>query len=354
MRTSRLLIVFLPICCIVLVAASRTGAASAWSYGNAMTFPRGARSLGMGGVGVADLSNPVNGYYNPAALAWTSGIFLEASYNSWLDLYTYTDTRISAGKSTEKILFGGLLGFSTQSLDLDCVYSAWSPECKPVDNPNYYVTGAAAVAWRSGNREIGIGAAIKHLENTNTADYHTTVVDLGIIVTYLIETGEGYRIRPSIGISFRNIGKDIKIQRETIKEPLMLKQPQENRYGFGLDFSTPPVASATKKLGRAVPALKVVVDYDLIRGAGSSYAEGWGLGMEASLFETLFIRTGNSRDSIENSQYMNFGIGLGWQDPDNGFLLRLDFTRMDNPLADSFYRESKHDHVLGLVYGKEF
>ena len=339
---------FLSVVLLVLVVVS--GAAQS----QMLLFPRGTKNIAMGGAGAADISSPVSGYYNPAALAWTNGIFLETNYHKFLDFYSYLDTRITAGKEKDNFLYGGLLGFTAEYLVQDCMYSTYSFGCEPFDEPNYYLSAGFAAAKRAESLSAGLGIVVKELKYRSGAQYSSMAVDIGAILSWTAETEEGYKIRSTFGASARNISGDIEVESED--HEWTIDQMGESRYGLGMELSTPPAASVSKKLGRDVSAFKAQVLYDLVRGFGSNEEmEGWGVGMEVALFETLFIRVGNSKDLFALLNYMNLGLGLGWQHPARGIVLRLDYAMMEPPeTAEEFYDRDMTDHMIGLVIGKVF
>ncbi len=334
---------------LVFCIAAATGAPA---HSQVLVYSRGTRNIGMGEAGTADLAAPVNGYYNPAALAWANGVYLEASYNKLLEQLKYTDMRITAGGSKGNILFGGLVGYSSEALDIDCTYFADPVEC---DRLNYYLSGAAAVGRRMGNYSIGLGVAFKHVEEYTVA---YTSFDMGAIASWSVTTQEGYALRATIGTCLKNIGKDI----EYFSESDPIEQFRENRFGFGMDISTPPHASASRILGRDVPGVGVRVLCDQVRGSSElgfylKEASGFRFGFEASLFETLYVRTGSRSTSYtyDSIKYSYLGFGIGYRHPQNGIVARLDYARKDYPArTDEFYGENKYDHVYGLVLGKMF
>jgi hypothetical protein len=179
-------------------------------------------------------------------------------------------------------------------------------------------------------------------------------IDIGAIVEWAVEAENECRISSTIGTSFRNISGDMEIESEG--EEWSIEQMGESRYGLGFNFSAPPVDGVTKKLGREAPALTVSALYDLVRGFGSMRdTEGWGIGMEASLFETLYLRAGKSDKLFSMAKFTNLGLGLGWQHPTRGFVIRLDYAMMEPPAsAEEFWKKDMTDHVIGLVLGKVF
>ena len=47
-----------------------------YQINNATTFPRGVRTIGMGGAGAADVSGFSSGYFNPVSFAWSDAVTL--------------------------------------------------------------------------------------------------------------------------------------------------------------------------------------------------------------------------------------------------------------------------------------
>lgn len=335
-------------------------------YDNVTTFPRGVRNIGMGGAGAADISGFSSGYFNPASFAWSDAVTLGASTNDWMETREFFDTRISASyplKSTFRgadLRLGGSIALSTMSLDLGCRRTIYDPvgDCTEIDNPDYYLSGSFAAGVRRGFWELALGGTAKYLEVKTFEQYTTWAFDLGFIAAANIEGARGFRLRPRIGVSIRNLGKDIELTigntiYEPLGEPAVVEQPGEHRYGVGVDVSAPPVDGVTGKLHRGVSAVGVSIDCDVVKGDGSNDANGWAFGAEISLFEMVRVRAGKSEDVFLGKDTTTYGIGLGW---DFGrVLFQFDYARMD-PSCDTCellgIRPEKD--VFGLVVGGRF
>jgi hypothetical protein len=329
---------------------------------NVTTFPRGVRNIGMGGTGAADISGFSGGYFNPASFAWSDAVVLGASTNDFMQYREFVDTRLSAGYPFKgafrgaALRLGGSLAYSTESFDFGCSRTIYRPvgECPEMDNPDYYLSGSLAAGVKRGIWELGLGGTAKHLEVKSFGRYAMWAFDLGFIAAADIERANGFRLRPRIGASVRNLGKDIDLTGDdTIYRPSMIEQPGEHRYGFGIDVSSPPVDAMTERLHRGVPALGVSIDYDIVKGDGSNDADGWAFGAEVSFFEMVRVRAGKSDDVFLGAECATYGIGLGW---DFGHVLvQLDYARID-PSCDACGLLGIHPEsdAFGLVLGGRF
>lgn len=338
--------IILLVCCVIVALETPL-------YAQVVIYPRGVRNIGMGTAGVADLRNPVNGYYNPAALAWSNGIFIESSYNKYLDVMKYSDLRISIGRSNGDILFGGLLGYSSELVGEDCHMQGGGIECEKFEDKNYYISGGTALGRRIGNYSVGVGVAVKHLDHYG---YTSTVVDVGTIGAWSVETEDGYKFSSILGASVRNVGKDFEVESD-FGGAFILEQFGESRVGIGINILTPVTSSASKTLGRKVSAIGIGVLFDVIKGFGSNQTTGAAFGTEVSIFETIFMRAGSHNEGTipYNMQYINLGFGIGWRHPEHAIMIRLDYARVDYPRStDYFYDENKYDHILGFILGKVF
>jgi hypothetical protein len=322
---------------------------------NATTFPRGVRNIGMGGAGAADISGFSTGYFNPASLAWSDAVTLGASMNGWMELLECTDTRLSAGyplKGTiggAELRLGGSLAYSTESIDLGPSRTIYEPEgthSMEMDNPDYYLSGSFAARAKRGIWELGLGGTAKYLEVKGFWHYTTWAFDLGFIAAADFKQANGLGLRPRVGASIRNLGKDIDPTRG-------IQQPGEHRYGIGIDVFAPPVDAVTGKLRRNISALGLSIGYDIVEGDGSNQANGSAFGAEISLFEMMSLRAGRSDDVFYGSDCTTYGIGLGW---DFGHVLvQLDYARMD-PSCDACGLLGIHpeEDAFGLVVGGRF
>lgn len=329
---------------------------------NATTFPRGVRNIGMGGAGAADISGFSSGYFNPASFAWSDAVTLGASTNDWMKYSEFTDARLSAGHPIKgafrgtDLRLGGSLAYSAMSLDLGCARTIYDPEgtnCTEID-PDYYLSASLAAHAKRGIGELALGGTAKYLEVKGFGRYTTWAFDLGCIAAADIERASGFRLRPRIGASVRNLGRDLEVTYEDAGSPMSwAKQPGEHRFGIGVDVSAPPVDAVTKELHRGVPALGVSIDYDIVKGDGSNHADGWAFGAELSFFELLRLRAGRSDDVFFRTDCTTYGIGLGW---DFGrVLVQLDYARMD-PACDgcSWLGIRPEEDAFGLVLGGRF
>jgi hypothetical protein len=328
---------------------------------NATTFPRGVRNIGMGGAGAADISGFSSGYFNPASFAWSGAVTLGASTNDFLKYQEFFDARLSAGyplKGTIRgieLRLGGSFAYSTESWDLGCSRTIYDPSgalCREIDEPDYYLSGSLSARAKRGIWELALGGTAKYLEVKSFEHYTSWPFDLGVIAAADFERADGFRLRPRIGASVRNLGKDIEMTYHGASYPAF-EQPGEHRYGMGIDVLAPQVDAVTKSLHRGVPAMGVSIDYDIVKGDGSNDADGWAFGAEVSLFEILRLRAGRSDDVFLGMDCTTYGIGLGW---DFGrVLFQIDYARMD-PSCDAcgLLGIRPEEDAFGLVVGGRF
>ncbi|HVO76445.1 MAG TPA: hypothetical protein VMT60_00535 [Candidatus Bathyarchaeia archaeon] len=330
-------------------------------YYNATTFPRGVRNIGMGGAGAADISGFSSGYFNPASFGWSDAITLGASTNDFAQYLEFVDTRLTAShplKNTVRgadLRIGGSLAYSTLSWDLGCERTIYSPVgCTETDNPDYYLSGSLAAGVKKGMWELALGGTAKYLEVKTFGQYMTWAFDLGFIAAANIEQANGFRLRPRIGASVRNLGKDIEFSSNEMNyQPNEIEQPGEHRYGIGVDVFAPPVAAVTTTLRRNVSTLGMSIDYDIVKGDGSNQVNGWAFGAEMSFFEMLRLRAGRSDDVFLNTDCMTYGIGLGWDF--RRLIVQFDYARIDRDCdACELLGINPEDDAFGLVVGGRF
>jgi hypothetical protein len=215
------------------------------------------------------------------------------------------------------------------------------------DNRDHYLSGSLAARAKKGIWELGLGGTAKYLEVKGLGSFTTWVFDLGFVAAADIKQVDGFGVRPRIGASVRNLGEDIHYHTGSTE------QPGEHRYGIGIDVFTPPVASATEKLHRDVPAVGVSFDYDIVKGDGTNQANGWAFGTEMSFFKMVSLRAGWSEDVFFSSECSTYGAGLGW---DFGrVLFQLDYARID-PSCDvcGLLGIQPEQDAFGLVVGGRF
>jgi len=312
----------------------------------AASFPRGVRNIGMGAAGVSNTGGFRSGYYNPACFAWQDMQEIGTSFNEWLGILTFTDTRVSAGRrwpmgdEGDGWMIGGSLGYSTMSFDGE-ERTIYIPEGSEVKRTDYYISAAVAGGFVRGMWEAGAGAAAKYLKADSPWGYSLWAFDLGAIVAADILRYAGYTVRPRIGASLLHIGGDIEFENNSTAG-----QPETSRLGFGVDISTPPNGRMTESLGRAVPVLGLAVDYDLVDGIGSNDTDGWAFGLEVSVLEFLQVRYGRNEDVFTSRRYDTYGVGLGW---DFGRVAaQLDYARIDPEVK---YGPLREEDVYGISVG---
>jgi hypothetical protein len=317
---------------------------------NQTNFPRGVRNIGMGAAGVAEVLGYSTGFFNPASFAWADATTLGASFNDWILDEKFTDTRFSAGYPERRDghagawRFGGSVAYSAETIDWECSPTSPVLGCQPIHEKDYSISGSFAAMARRGVWEIGLGGTAKHVETKTFGRYVTWAFDLGAIAAADLFHENGCGIRPRAGVAFKNLGRDIRLG------SLSISQPGENRYGVGLDVSSPFVERMKRTLHRDVPLARTSIDLDLVKGAGSNHeSDGWAIGAEVAFLEMAELRIGMSSDAFDGSEHATYGFGLGW---DFGCVLfQLDYARVEPAPVSGPYFSSPGKDVFGILVG---
>ncbi|HEX5130883.1 MAG TPA: hypothetical protein VFX92_00200 [Candidatus Krumholzibacteria bacterium] len=303
-----------------------------------LDFPRGIRNIGMGSTGAASVSQPANGYFNPASLAWADGLTLSGEYQDFayesLDpAFNLSDIRASVGTQRPAgWSFGGLLGYSAFRAEPQIVRTIYLPDGtgETFDVDDYYLTVLGAAAWTRGVATVGAGVSGKYLSlNGNDA----WLLDLGVLVALAFRP-DSTLIRPRVGVSVSNLdsgwgydGREYDLG-------------DESRIGIGLDIASRPIGIA----GRRVPVIASAVDVDWVFQPAQYADDGyWAIGWEVSAADLLQVRIG--QESQRNLDKSAYGFGLGWTF--GRWMIRGDYARES---WDTFLGHAKTD-AFGVALG---
>lgn len=322
-------------------------------------FLRNVRNIGMGGVGVSEISGYGAGYYNPASLAWTDAIIVGSSLQEYLidiDLY---DIGISGfyqpgkgfGENTpweRGLRFGWALsywGLHMPEREERTIYLPGGSAVSAAGIHEYYLTGSLAVAWKKGIFEVGMGGAIKYLEYKNSG-FSLWAFDLGVIAVAEFEGETGSWLRPRVGFSVVDLGNGFDLPEGGTGDLI-----QRYRVGGGLDFSPPWESRLGWQFDRKVRMLRVSISYDLAfdDAGGDDYLEEddmWAFGAEISLLELLRARIGTSNNMFVVGEAVTAGLGLGW---DSGqWIASFDYSMV---VGDTWFDDSVTLNTYRLLVG---
>ena len=311
-------------------------------------FLRNVRNIGMGGIGVSEISGYGTGYYNPASLAWADAVTVGSSLQEYLidiDLY---DIGISGfyqpgkgfGENTpweRGLRFGWALsywGLHMPEWKERTIYMPQGSNVSPSGIREYYLTSSLAVAWKKGIFEIGAGGAMKYLEYKNSG-FSLWAFDLGVIAAADFEGEDGRWLRPRIGFSVADLGNGFDLPGGRTGDLI-----QRYRVGGGFDFSSPRESRLGWKFDREVRTLRVSVSYDLAYddAGGDDYLEEddmWAFGAEISLLELFNARFGTSNNMFVVGEAVTAGFGLGW---DSGqWIASFDYSMV---VGDTWFDDS--------------
>jgi len=269
----------------------------------------GARSMGMGGAGVASVNDASALYWNPAVIAGFRSTKVLAAYTDW-----FLDTEVAFTGLAMPLGKFGALGFTFNSLSMGKM------DVRTVERPD-----GTGEQFTAGDLAVGIAYA-KQLTNFFSIGFHGKYVSQNIwhckAASFAIDFGSHYRTddnRLMIGASISNFGdkvqytgKDLRIYHD--------QNPDE----FGDNEYLPAYYETSSwdlplifRIGVALnlpefPLGDLVAEIDAIHPNDNN--EQVNLGLEWGLNRMLFLRTGYQALFQQNAeQGLTFGAGLRYK-----------------------------------------
>ncbi|MCI0452763.1 MAG: hypothetical protein L0Z51_10300 [Candidatus Latescibacteria bacterium] len=310
-----------------------------------LDFPVGVRNMGMGGTGVADMSQPANGYFNPASLAWTDATYVSYGHEDLFFDIEMNDARLTSGyrwgdSSGNAWRLGGGFGYTAMTMEPVVVRTVFLPEGtgESYEPDDYYVTTALAGAWERGGESIAVGVAAKYVRIEFASDEGTAwAFDYGFVAAKGFIAG-GSMLRPRVGFSMTNIGEELEY------DDRFSDIAGETRMGLGFDFASP----AKRTWGRNVAAVSGAFDADHVdRDVGDSY---WAFGWEVSALQFIQMRAGYQWFDRDNYSVVSLGYGMGWEF--GRMILRADYTHVSEP--PTFFGVDRDRDLFGATVGARF
>jgi hypothetical protein len=323
---------------------------------------RSARSFGMGEAGIADDSDLGSALINPAALASLNGVLLTGGRYELIPMLA-DDVSVlhllGGGGLQITISESGKLGVGAAIHYAKLDYGKWwetTAEGVPIrqhESDERELGFTVAGGLDVGLVHFGLGVSAKHVKVDLTSG--VVVVDddslggeasgwagdVGLGMKTVVPVGSDLRIVASSAVSYLNFGHDLEFNGKDSEAPL----PSLVRAGVGIKIEGPHVGLFESIMQREPRALSAATYLDIEDSrAGPDRARVlWGL--EVSVLEALFLRTGYVDDQDGHIEDFTYGVGLGGQI--SYFMARIDYAR--RPLADDLGHEDKWGAVIGLV-----
>jgi hypothetical protein len=293
---------------------------------DAMAFPRGVRSLGMGMTGTADDADPANVYYNPAVLAYGPGIGITGGTNNWTSGFDFFDLGVSATYgpprgSDRRWSAGAGIRYVTMDFDGANDTDSTALGTAPPEGTfnDWYLASTVAGGYSTGNFDLGVGFAVKYLDAGQIAgiDFSSWTYDLGALVKYTYRRSDGVDVVTSAGVSGLSLGSGD-------SGPNAVKPIEQLRAGLGISLEAMAEPVSGDADGREFSILAIAVDGELVDYVDLDRDPGSSVGVEMALVNILSIRYGYADKQYAFDYGQTFGGALGY-----GFgrtYVRLDFA----------------------------
>ena len=283
---------------------------------DAMAFPRGVRSLGMGMTGTADALDPANVWYNPAILAYGPGIGLTGGTNNWTSGFDIGDigisaaTRVPSGDDTEWNVGAGVryttMDFEGTSDDTPTAIGT----VPPLDGfTDWYLASTLAVGYSTDNFDFATGFAVKYLDagQVPTDGFETWAWDVGALGRYTYHRQDGLRVITTGGVSGLSLGG-------SDAGPLLIQSVEQLRAGLGIRVEASGLQESGKPVGHLDPIMAIGINGEIVDYSGTDRKLGSSVGLEMSLVNILSIRYGyaDSQYAFRYGQTFGGGLGYGW------------------------------------------
>ena len=281
---------------------------------DAMAFPRGVRSLGMGLTGTCDAYDPANAWYNPAVLAWGPGVGVTGGTNNWASGFDIRDIGISAayrppsGGNRAWNIGAGIryttLEFEGGSGDPPADSGAVSPLGGFTD---WYLASTLAGGYTSGNFELAAGFTVKYFDAGQIpgVEFDAWAWDVGLHGRYVYHRKDGLDVVTKAGVSGLSLGG-------SESGPLAIQAVEQLRAGLGFRVEASGVQESGEPLGHLNPVLAIGINGEVVDYPDTDRKPGSSVGLEMSLVNILSIRYGYADSQYAFDYGQTFGGGLGF------------------------------------------
>ena len=317
-----------------------------------LRFPRGTRSIALGGCGTADPSNPMNVYYNPGVAFLTDDIHAVYGYNKWPGDVDFQDYGAYAGRSfslgpSSQILIGGGIRYTHLKMNIDVERTIFLPggTGRTFDAKDYYLTmtAGAGIGTRWIDAGVGLSAKPTKLGLDDKGDW-IWIYDVGLLAKFNLPDVSGVRIIPSIGASILNVNDMVDYHE------YRLELPDEVRAGIGLRIESGTLRSLEERLGVHGPAVAISGIYGHMDRKYNGGKDGSNYGVELTLIDALSMRIGHS-DQIFGSGGTTYGIGIGWwfSNEKVDYTLRAQFDWASFPISKFIADERENMYGVSII-----
>jgi hypothetical protein len=283
---------------------------------DAMAFPRGVRSIGMGLTGTCDDNDPANVYYNPAVLAYGPGIGLNGGTNNWTSGFDISDIGISAAyRASPASRRGWHVGAGVRYVTMDF---EGSDELQPtaIGTPppihafnDWYLASAMAGGYSPGNFDLAAGFAVKYLDagQIEGVDFSTWTYDVGAMVKYTYHRQDGLDVVTSGGVSGLSLGAGD-------GGPDEVKPVEQLRAGLGIRLEAAGTQESGEPIGWQSPILAVAINGEVVDYVDTDRDPGSSVGVEMAMANILSIRYGyaDKQYTFDYGQTFGGSLGYGW------------------------------------------
>ena len=261
---------------------------------DAMAFPRGVRSIGMGMTGTCDDTDPANAYYNPAVLAYGPGIGLNGGTNNWTSGFDIIDVGISAAyrastASRSGWNVGAGIRYVTMEFDgRDELHPTAIGTPPPIHTFNdWYLASTMAGGYSPGNFDLAVGFAVKYLDagQIDGVDFSTWTYDVGAMAKYTYHRQDGLDVVTSGGVSGLSLGAND-------GGPDAIASVEQLRAGLGIRLEAAGTQESGEPIGWQSPILAIAVNGEVVDYVDTGRDPGSSVGMEMSMANSLSIRYG--------------------------------------------------------------
>lgn len=328
-----------------LSAAMIVGPAPLFAQKNGLvlTYPHSVRSLGMGGAGVADDTEPACAFFNPANLATLHGVAGSFGYGQLApdladDLF-WMNVGFGAGYSapiSDAVRFGAGVDVRYARLDYGDVQitDITGSIISTANSYEHDVSVALGTGLTFGDvLHIAVGGAMKPYKGELAPTFYgdagssadALAFDFGLRLAAYART-DIVSIIPSVGVSYLNAGGDI----DSTNQFYSAELPASIRAGFSIRAETMSLPELDDMLDTTIPLLVLSLNADVEDPqTGSSSSTAYHVGGEVVFLQFLSVRVGYTDDGGSKGD-ATYGFGLGgrlWQ-----LWGRLDFAHVPQPI----------------------